>query len=120
MFFIPVFLFLIAMAVGIWLLTKLSVLKGINLALAKIAAWIVIVLSLLLVILLIIFGIIGMTCGHHFHMFGPPCWGPHFEKGPGPEMMEKEDIGLKQQPPGMPEGEEKAPPEAPVGTESGK
>jgi hypothetical protein len=120
MFFIPVFLFLIAMVAGIWLLTKLTALKGINLTLAKIGAWIIVVISLLLVIFLIIMGCVTKGGGPCSHMYGPPGMGPGGEKGPYPEMMEKEDIGFKQPPPGMTEGEKEAPPETPQGTESGK
>ena len=59
MFYIPVFLFLISMAVGLLLLTKFDKLKGVELALAKIGAWFIVGISLVSALSFIIFDLVG-------------------------------------------------------------
>jgi len=130
MFFIPIFFFMISMAVGIWLLTKLEALKGADRMLSRIGAWIIIVLSFIAVILFIIFGMVypgGPPCGSMFGpgymgaksgMYGPMMMGEEGEYYYMHEHMQEhmgEHMGLEEPPAGMMEGEKEAPP---VGKES--
>jgi|GEM_PF-3441668 len=130
MFFIPIFFFMISMAVGIWLLTKLGTLKGADRMLSRIGAWIIIVLSFIAIVLFIIFGLVypgGPPCGSVFgpgHMwtkpdvYGPKMMGEEGEYGYMHEQMQEhmgEHMGLEEPPTGMIEGDKEAPP---VGKES--